>query len=86
MGAGGEVKPQYSLRKKKTSGNLMLEVCLVLKEISRNEIKGLVPLEGSPTQLTLQFVKGKSLLNYLLLKSSNTNTNNNLTMVSFANL
>lgn len=29
MGAEGEVKPQYSLRKKKkTSGNLMLEVCL----------------------------------------------------------
>lgn len=28
MGAEGEVKPQYSLREKKISGNLMLEVCL----------------------------------------------------------
>ena len=64
----------------------MLEVCLVLKEISRNEIKGLVPSEKGPTQLPLQFVERKGLLNYLFLKSDNTNTKNNLRMVSFANL
>lgn len=63
----------------------MLQVCLVPKE-SRSEIKGLVPSEGGPTQLTLQFVERKVLLNYLFLKSNNTNTKNNLTMVSFANL
>lgn len=64
----------------------MLEVCLVLKEISRNQIKGLVPSEEGPTQLAPQFLERKRLLNCLFLKSNNTNTNSNLTMVSFANL
>ena len=63
----------------------MLQVCLVPKE-SRHEIKGLVPSEGGPTQLTLQFVERKGLLNYLFLKTDNTNTKNNLIMVCFANL
>lgn len=47
----------YSLRREREPGHLTLELRLVLKEMSRNGIKRVLPSGSVPIQLILQLVK-----------------------------
>lgn len=75
---GTERDINCSLKRKRASGNLMLQLRLMLKEMDRlkrglifNVIKGKVTLRQDLTQLSFQLVKGKGLKNPLLLERNN---------------
>lgn len=69
-----KINTNVQFEEKNSTRNLVLEPWLVLKEIKRKGIKGVVPSGQNPTQLILQIVRRKKikvLRNDLSLKSNN---------------